>query len=45
MRDGQIVEHWGGPHCQNGVGLVTGAAAKDAFADLATALADAERVA
>lgn len=22
MRDGQIVEHWGGPHCQNGVGLI-----------------------
>ncbi|MDZ4827585.1 MAG: ester cyclase [Actinomycetota bacterium] len=22
MRDGKIVEHWGGPHCQNGVGLV-----------------------
>jgi predicted ester cyclase len=22
MRDGTIVEHWGGPHCQNGVGLV-----------------------
>ena len=21
IRDGQIVEHWGGPHCQNGVGL------------------------
>jgi predicted ester cyclase len=21
MRDGKIVEHWGGPHCQNGVGL------------------------
>jgi len=27
MRDGKIVEHWGGPHCQNGVGLVAGAAA------------------
>jgi len=26
MRDGKIVEHWGGPHCQNGVGLVAGAA-------------------
>ena len=23
MRDGKIVEHWGGPHCQAGVGLVT----------------------
>jgi predicted ester cyclase len=23
MRDGKIVEHWGGPHCQEGVGLVT----------------------
>jgi predicted ester cyclase len=22
LRDGMIVEHWGGPHCQNGVGLV-----------------------
>jgi predicted ester cyclase len=22
IRDGKIVEHWGGPHCQNGVGLV-----------------------
>jgi predicted ester cyclase len=21
IRDGQIVEHWGGPHCQDGVGL------------------------
>jgi predicted ester cyclase len=27
LRDGKIVEHWGGPHCQNGVGLVAGAAA------------------
>jgi len=22
MRDGKIVEHWGGPHCQEGLGLV-----------------------
>ncbi|HYC56225.1 MAG TPA: ester cyclase [Candidatus Binatia bacterium] len=22
MRDGQVVEHWGGPHCQFGIGLV-----------------------
>jgi len=22
IRDGQIVEHWGGPHCQKGHGLV-----------------------
>ena len=22
MRDGQIVEHWGGPHCMHGIGLV-----------------------
>jgi len=21
LRDGKIVEHWGGPHCPNGVGL------------------------
>jgi len=21
MRDGQIIEHWGGPHCQDGYGL------------------------
>jgi len=21
IRDGQIVEHWGGPHCQAGLGL------------------------
>ena len=21
MKDGKIVEHWGGPHCQDGVGL------------------------
>ncbi|MDP9335027.1 MAG: ester cyclase [Actinomycetota bacterium] len=21
IRDGEIVEHWGGPHCQDGVGL------------------------
>ena len=27
IRDGKIVEHWGGPHCQNGVGLVAGATA------------------
>jgi steroid delta-isomerase-like uncharacterized protein len=22
IRDGQIVEHWGGPHCQQGLGLI-----------------------
>ncbi len=22
IRDGQIVEHWGGPHCQKGLGLL-----------------------
>lgn len=22
MRDGKIVEHWGGPHCQEGRGLI-----------------------
>jgi len=22
MRDGQVVEHWGGPHCMYGIGLV-----------------------
>jgi predicted ester cyclase len=22
MRDGLIVEHWGGPHCQQGLGLI-----------------------
>jgi predicted ester cyclase len=22
MRDGKIVEHWGGPHCQEGLGLI-----------------------
>ena len=22
IRDGQIVEHWGGPHCQMGLGLI-----------------------
>jgi len=22
IRDGKIVEHWGGPHCQEGLGLV-----------------------
>ena len=22
IRDGQIVEHWGGPHCQKGYGLI-----------------------
>ena len=21
IRDGQVVEHWGGPHCQDGLGL------------------------
>ena len=25
FRDGKIVEHWGGPHCMHGVGLVAGA--------------------
>ncbi len=23
MRDGKVVEHWGGPHCMNGIGLTT----------------------
>ena len=23
IHDGQIVEHWGGPHCQKGLGLIT----------------------
>ncbi len=23
FRDGKIVEHWGGPHCMNGIGLST----------------------
>ena len=22
LRDGQIVEHWGGPHCQEGLGFI-----------------------
>jgi len=22
VRDGQIAEHWGGPHCQEGLGLI-----------------------
>jgi len=22
IRDGKIVEHWGGPHCQHGLGLI-----------------------
>jgi predicted ester cyclase len=22
IKDGQIVEHWGGPHCQKGLGLI-----------------------
>jgi steroid delta-isomerase-like uncharacterized protein len=22
IRDGQIAEHWGGPHCQKGLGLI-----------------------
>ena len=22
IRDGRIVEHWGGPHCQGGLGLI-----------------------
>lgn len=25
IRDGKIVEHWGGPHCQYGIGLLAGA--------------------
>ena len=29
MRDGKIVEHWGGPHCQNGVGLTHAPGARD----------------
>jgi predicted ester cyclase len=37
IRDGRIVEHWGGPHCQNGVGLVVGAAGD--FAATAEAIA------
>jgi len=24
MRDGKVVEHWGGPHCANGIGLSPG---------------------
>jgi len=27
MRDGQVVEHWGGPHCMYGIGLVRTAGA------------------
>jgi predicted ester cyclase len=26
MRDGKVVEHWGGPHCMNGIGLTPFAA-------------------
>jgi predicted ester cyclase len=22
VRDGKVVEHWGGPHCQDGLGLI-----------------------
>ena len=22
LRDGKVVEHWGGPHCQKGLGLI-----------------------
>jgi len=22
FRDGKVVEHWGGPHCMRGVGLI-----------------------
>ena len=22
IRDGKVVEHWGGPHCQDGLGLI-----------------------
>jgi hypothetical protein len=21
MRDGKVVEHWGGPHCSEGIGV------------------------
>jgi len=28
VRDGKIVEHWGGPHCQRGLGLVPTAPAR-----------------
>ncbi len=27
LKDGQVVEHWGGPHCQYGIGLVRTAGA------------------
>ncbi len=35
IRDGKIVEHWGGPHCQNGVGLVAQATSAEAAHSLA----------
>ncbi len=36
MRDGKVIEHWGGPHCMNGIGLSTHT---DAHARPAAALA------
>jgi hypothetical protein len=27
MRDGKVVEHWGGPHCMIGIGLSPGGSA------------------
>jgi predicted ester cyclase len=32
MRDGKVVEHWGGPHCMNGIGLSTHTTAHGATA-------------
>ena len=29
MREGKVVEHWGGPHCMNGIGLSTHVTAHD----------------
>ncbi|MEO8604173.1 MAG: ester cyclase [bacterium] len=41
MRDGKVVEHWGGPHCMNGIGLSTHTDAHTAPARAAAARATA----
>ena len=41
MRDGRVVEHWGGPHCMHGIGLarVVGAGPHAAPASSSSSLA------
>jgi predicted ester cyclase len=39
LRDGRVVEHWGGPHCMHGIGLVRTAGAGPHGAPAGRALA------